>query len=616
MKHFFTAILTVFLLCGCAAQAPNTETTEAMMPASSGPAAAAPAPAEPVILADGAVTGFPTEGTVTGFMVMENGFLVFTEENSLTTLTLIDPETLTPLYTHEPGFLLMRRNFTVQQTDSGMAYFCGPTRETVMLDSLLREIRRIPAPEDMTGSPLLSADGDTLFYCTNSAIRALDLSSGISRILKEASYPVQGISGLLLEDTIVQVSITDAGGTIRTLFLSVETGQLLGDYEGNLNPQTAGNTYFLNQSEDGLRSILFGDLSGDTMVLQPRGSDGVCTFLPLTRGAVTADWIDRGICLELYDLITGKRMSAVTLPMDLYPQNLVQTEDGSIWFLSAQAATGKSMLCRWDVTATAVHDSSVYGSPYFTKEEPDYEGLAACALYASEIGTKHGIDVLVYKDAVALEPWDYRLEYEYQSTILMQALQQLDKTLGHFPDGILSTLAETFTGLKIAIVRSAVGSPESGSLEAVNGIQFFDGYDAYIVLSTGYDTEYALYHELCHLMETVVLTESTAYDRWDQLNPQNFKYDGDYTANQNRDGSKWLQPGKEYFIDTYAMSYPKEDRARLLEYAMTPGHEALFASPNLQAKLRQLSIGLREGFGLTADQGPFLWEQYLAEPIM
>ena len=142
-----------------------------------------------------------------------------------------------------------------------------------------------------------------------------------------------------------------------------------------------------------------------------------------------------------------------------------------------------------------------------------------------------------------------------------------------------------------------------------------DGFDAYIVLSTNHDTEYALYHELSHLMETVVLTESTAYDRWNHLNPENFRYDNDYAANRNREDDQWLQPGTGYFIDTYAMSYPKEDRARLFEYAMTSGHEELFQSVNLQRKLRQMCLGIREAFGLEKSADIFLWEQYLDIPL-
>ena len=90
-----------------------------------------------------------------------------------------------------------------------------------------------------------------------------------------------------------------------------------------------------------------------------------------------------------------------------------------------------------------------------------------------------------------------------------------------------------------------------------------DGYTACIALTASANTEYALYHELCHLIDTVVLTESGAYDRWDELNPDGFSYDYDYIANASRDSSAYLQDSRRYFIDNYSMSYPKIGRAHV-----------------------------------------------------
>ena len=117
------------------------------------------------------------------------------------------------------------------------------------------------------------------------------------------------------------------------------------------------------------------------------------------------------------------------------------------------------------------------------------------------------------------------------------------------------------------------------------------------------------------MIDTQVISRTNAYDSWDNFNPSDFTYDNSYTANQNRDGSKYLTPGSEAFIDTYSMSFAKEDRARIMEYAMTPGHEALFRSSILQSKLKQICIGIREAFCLEAFPESFLWEQYLWEPL-
>ena len=213
------------------------------------------------------------------------------------------------------------------------------------------------------------------------------------------------------------------------------------------------------------------------------------------------------------------------------------------------------------------------------------------------------------------EPYDYDLEYEHMVGVLQRELELLDRNLSRYPEGFLSTLASRFDGITICIVRSLTGTAEAGSLTSADGIQFLNGYRAYIALAAPHNTEYALYHEMCHLIDTVVITESGAYDRWDELNPQDFTYDFDYIANQTRDGSAYLQESNRYFIDTYSMSFPKEDRARILEYAMKSDRASFFRSEIMQKKLRKLCEGIREAFDLKNSAEVFCWEQYLNEPI-
>ena len=606
MTKLIPLLLCLWLLCGCAAQNPQPAAVPETVTAPAETAETVPVQYLQKTEANSALQIYAAPSPVHGILADGEALILFSGEEQ-TALLSVDTATLGLLGSHKAGFPLMAENMTVQKLNRGISYFHGSDRQTVVLDHSLREIKRIDAPEDLQGFPLLSQDSSTLYYCTGNAVRALDVDTGISRVLKEASYPVQGLSGLLLGDTVAQISVTDADGSFQTMFLSTDNGQLLHGSEGNLLPQASSDTFFLHTPNCGLTSVLFGHGTEGTMILQPENYDGNCFFLPDTGMAVNVHTTPTETTLDLYDLNTGFRTSSLTISEVIVPGNMTQTSDGNIWFTLLD---DPAVYC-WDPAASSVQDHSLFISPYYTKDAPDYEGLAACSLYAQEMEDKYGIEILIYKDAVVTQPWDYRLEYEYQAAVLQQELQRLDAHLSNFPDGFLSSLTEKFTGVTVSIVRSAAGSPESGSLEAVNGIQFFEDFHAYIVLATDHDTEYALYHELSHLMETVVLTESVAYDRWDNLNPENFSYDNDYLLNRTRDGSPWLKSGSEYFIDTYSMSYAKEDRARLFEYAMTAGHEELFRSPNLQSKLRQLSIGIREGFGLKNTGGRFLWEQYL-----
>ena len=128
--------------------------------------------------------------------------------------------------------------------------------------------------------------------------------------------------------------------------------------------------------------------------------------------------------------------------------------------------------------------------------------------------------------------------------------------------------------------------------------------------------EKAFYHEIFHVLETRVLSRSIAYYRWDELNPKGFRYDNDYIANQSRDGSAYISDDTtRAFIDVYSMSFAKEDRARVFEYACMEGNGDYFRSATMQKKLRTLCQGIREAYELETSTEIFLWEQYLESPL-
>lgn len=605
MNRFIPLMLVLVLLTGCAAQNPVPGPTAALP-------VEAPVQDAPFLMPaeDGCtVPKYILPEDVHGFLLLGENLLFFSEDDA-TTLTLVDPVNQQVLSTYETGMVLTTQNFTVQQLQNGFSYFDGKAGETVVLDSCLQQTLRLKAPDDLAGMPLLSPDGSTQYYCTSSGIRALDIATGISRILREASYPVQGLSGILLDGAVLQVSITEADGSWRTLFLSSETGQLLEDRNGNVLPETKGNRFFLHQQEENRHSMLFGTVGEPPMVLNPWFDVDASFFLGDQVLTVFTNEIHPE--LQLYTLDSGLRQSCLLdIPSEATLVNAAQDSNGCIWLLFR--FPDAPMLCCWDPAENKTSDTTVYTSPRYTRLEPDLDALAACTLHARDLSHLHGIEILVYTDAVAMQPRDYTLEYEYDAAVLYRELELLDRRLNNYPPGFLQALAGKFTGITISIVRSIQGTPESGNTNIADGISFWNGYEAYIVLAAGSDTERTLYHELCHLIDTVVLTESTAYDRWESLNPTDFSYAN--SASHTMDADDWRQAGWESFLNNDSISYPKEDRAYIMEYAMIEGNAGRFESPYLQAKLKLLCTGIREAFGLEKWTKPLLWEQYLHVPL-
>ena len=117
-----------------------------------------------------------------------------------------------------------------------------------------------------------------------------------------------------------------------------------------------------------------------------------------------------------------------------------------------------------------------------------------------------------------------------------------------------------------------------------------------------------LYRQLFHLMEIHIFGNSNVFDDWQDLNPAGFRYDYSYEANSLRDSGIYLWRDSRAFVDTFSMSYPREDRASIFAHAMLPGQEELFSSSAMQEKLRAVCTGIRDAYGPSEH---CLWEQYL-----
>ena len=199
---------------------------------------------------------------------------------------------------------------------------------------------------------------------------------------------------------------------------------------------------------------------------------------------------------------------------------------------------------------------------------------------------------------------------ETDPEVLTDRLHLLHRQLGSYPWGMVGLLSEDCGGLKIALVKEIKGQEQTEGLSSAKGLQFRDR-EMGCCLILAKDQEHTLHHELCHVIEDFVVLRTPLWDQWDSLNPEGFSYDLDFERNQRRDGTSCLQDRDRAFVDTYSMSFPREDRARIMEYAMTSGNEELFSSLIMQKKLNLLSQGIREAFGLHNSDRILLWEQYL-----
>lgn len=582
----FLALLLALLLAGCAAQpAPTTETTAADALYTPGHSLETQT--------SGMMQVFPTE--VSGFCriwAMGEDVLLSGDGE----LTRLSGASLTPGSTRQAD--------TVLQTGSdGVWLFDGSAVQ--ILDGSFALLQTVSIPDVVLGVPGL--EGSRLYYLSEGCLKVLDLSTGLSSLLRDnmafTDGTVQCLGDLLL------LHLTDEDGIGKTLLVSAADGST--QYPSlAVSDACRFETGLGILLEDG-QVLLLPDSGGARKLTLEEGEQAV-GFLPEIGGLITCRNDTAGLTLRLYALSRGILRCSVLLPeVDLVGTGCVSA-DGTLYISAHSTQETAWWILRWNYEAFSPVSEDSCLEPYYTRDFPDVQGQATCEALAREMGAQYGITVLLFDEAAACAPWDYVFAAEYRVDKTNWALEDLKATLEAFPEGFLTKLRQDWEDLTVCIVDTIQGTAESGSLDSAEGLQFQNGSHFYIALAPKEEDslKHTLFHEFSHLIDNRVLTKTGAYDNWNDLNPQDFAYSLDLNADMTPYKALLTGPDR-VFIDNYAMTFPAEDRARIFECACTSGNEEDFASPILQAKLQRICTGIRQAFDLENVPERFLWEQYL-----
>lgn len=316
--------------------------------------------------------------------------------------------------------------------------------------------------------------------------------------------------------------------------------------------------------------------------------------------------------LKLYLLSTGQCRSTVVLSGVDQVRDPVVTDSGQVYLLAHSQTDNQWLILRWHYDAFPLQAAESCLLPYASSATAQEK--SSSLKKAAALKQKYGLDIRIYEDAVSTTPWDYTFTPMAAPDETDWMLESLDTLLAFFPDGFLTRLQEGWDGFALCLVDTIQGTSASGSLARAEGLQFQEDGQYYVALAAARteDLRYTLFHEFSHLIDTRVLEECSAYDNWQDLNPQEFAYSLEPYADMSK-YSAYLSGTSRCFVDDYAMVSPAEDRARIFECAANPGNGDLFTPPLMQAKLRRICEGIRKAFGLEADETRYIWEQYLVQ---
>lgn len=600
MKRLLAILLAVLLLAGCSKKAADQQATDT----TAAPTEATVPPGTVTLYTSESTVEQQTGGAVRVYALEADSY--FKSSNMGSHLLLLGQKGLTVL-TGELGAVTAKLETAAVTGDAamdvaatGVAYYDPATRQVTVLNPHLQVAASIALPEGVVGRPCISIVKNEVFYSTGSELRAMNMTTGTSRLLRQQTTSTQTLLGAYFDGTVLLCQITDAEGNASEEYISAETGQTLAQGHAEVMLQTCGTQYIALWQDGAVPQTAFGirdEIPQSLQIPQPDSAVGGRAVVPTMNAVVDYAASDEGLLLTYYDLNTGKCTARTVLPGVQSPVTFCGT--GSVLCMVA-TDTEKSAhtLYQWDISKSPVAEDIVHTGPLYTAENPDTEGLAACRALADSYQTQYGVKLLLWQDAVKVTG-GHTLIPEYQPQVITEMLEKLQPILTYFPERFLQKTVEA-GWIRIALVRDIEGGQE--------WVQFWEEGDCWIILSADSDIAANALLGIGYGIDSHVLGNSRELDTWAELNPADFTYT--YSAHV-AGNTAYLADENRAFADPQSMTYPHEDRCRIFYYATLPDKAEMFKAPVMQAKLLRLCKGIREAYNLQKKTDTYIWEQYL-----
>ena len=525
-------------------------------------------------------------------------------------ITLIDSrtgETLAETIREMPHYQMPKAGRDV------VACLEGDDRITVtFLNEKLEEVSAVTV-DDPCFTCYLSPDGKTLYTMAYDAgIAAIDLATGARQeILTDGS----NLDSYTACGTYVPIAYDDVATTMRVYgSLNLETGKV------ELSPCQEASSRLMRW-DNVWQTAVYNDPS-----LFRVGTDEHPDYLCLENGELRL--LENGKLLSFYYMTgnmaiyetDGSCLSTVALPEELQFNTGVSpvwSEELGGYFFLVFNDHRNSRLLFWDISEKSGAEQNLNLISWDNMHESPGGKTADPSLYpmAETISKKYGVMVSI-ADQCTHEFSDFTYAQLHDSTALSEGLACVERALSCYPEGMLSQLAYgPVRNVQIYLAADLKGGEYFGNERSYYGFTNEDGSDYYIVLDAGSICEENIFHEISHIIDRKLsydasLRPNAQYSEagWQKLQPEGFEFLYDYSQIPARPEAYF-----DWFVDDYSQSYPTEDRARIMEYAMSADFrsQAFQESPHLMAKLQYYSDCIRDCFDTTGWPEITQWEKPL-----
>ena len=588
MKKLLWTLLACLLLSACGGNGGNTNPVETTLPLAAGLY-------DPAHIIEqqtqGAVRAYPLgQINCTGLDTVGSRLLLLSDDREmlLADSLLCDTDAKLEFNKSISGLGV---GFSV--ADTGVAYYDEAAGKVVRLNPQFQKSAEYSLPENALGTPAVSLGTQEIYYRTAQEVRALNMQTGISRLLWNYGTGNIEFTGVYFWGAVLECRITDNTGGVQTLYLSTQTGQTLSTDQTLSGLQTHENAYFVQRQDGQVTQRIFGTLNTEPKSLNLEGEAGkLVAVLPL-NGVIRYIAGEDGLQLWFYDLDSGKLTAAVTLT-GIGDPVLWHADGQYLWIVAYEQ--NRQVLYRWELEKSPVQDETVYTGPLYTAQSPDTAGLSELQQRVDSLNKKYGVQIAIWQDALA-QTGEYTVVGEHQVEPISRMLDQLEQTLALFPTDFLKQTVKA-GDVRIGLVRS---------IDGADHVQFWSAGDCNVLIALTADVQSAFLQGLAYGIDSHVMGNSRDFDTWKELNPQGFTYGQIQTT--------LLEGENRAFVDTESMKNPYEDRSRMIACAMMEGKKEVFSSEIMQKKLLRICMGIREAYGLEKSKETYFWEQYLNQSL-
>ena len=607
MKRFLILLLCLFLLTGCASdpQTPSSPETE--------PSISQEQPGVP-LLDQGKAAGesgnllYIPNPHVESMVCPEirlfgNGLLLY--EHTMNGMLQLKRISL------EDGTLLAEASYPMDasasvQVGNGLIGLCDSSnRQVLILNESLEEETTYSVP--LEGEYwYLNQELETLYAFLDEGLLSYDLEAGQAHwLLDNAAFvqPFRMGSGYVLFSYTDRNDQKTCNRCLNLSTASMETIPVEGFISSGIR---RGEQWLLRQDIASGTYILVDQENAVTFTCP----EGLVELLSGKRQLLITDGSYRE--LSVYDL-EGNFLSRCALPETEFASIGTDLVWSGYWqgYFFRDTYDNTAHLMFWDID-TAQEGENLPVTSLDAVQAP--ESVVEKELYqqAADLSRRFGVDIRIAEQC-ALDYSHYQADVLLDPYQIRYALNVLDLAFSSYPEGFLNQLPfDTMEQIRIELVDNLRGKEGMDTHPIDIGGFAQENSDHYLIVfdSLSLDPQ-TVYHELSHVIDKHLEWDANlrpqalfSEEAWLALQPEGFRYAGSYT---DMPDSIRAYEDSGYFINSYAMTFPTEDRATLMSAIMSD-KTVLDENPGMAEKMRYYAACIRDCFDTEGWPESTLWE--------